>query len=145
MTKTPVIGLLAAFFSFVFCMSSIEHGTREKSNWQTNLTLIHLSVPLIDKEWGTQGKASETATFLFISADSNVTGINTALMHSPHALSFHWTPRLQSQPDQRSHSGALVATVIKQSISILKQRRKHIVGVSLTSYSQSCLKKKSCL
>lgn len=99
-----------SFFN-VFCLPSIEHGTREKSNWQTNLTFIHLSVPLIDKEWDTQGKASETATFLFITADSNVTGINTALMHSPHALSFHWTPRLQSQPNQQSHSGALVATV----------------------------------
>lgn len=88
---------------------NMAHG--EKSNWQTNLTFIHLSVPLIDKDWDTQGKTSETATFLFITADSNVTGIDTALMHSPHALSFHWTPRLQSQPDQQSHSGALVATV----------------------------------
>lgn len=35
-----------------------------------------------------------TSTFLFISADSNVTVINTALMNSPRALSFHWTPRV---------------------------------------------------
>lgn len=45
-------------------------------------------------EVDTKVKARATATFLFISVDSNVTGINLALMHSPRAPSFQWTPRV---------------------------------------------------
>ena len=67
-----------------------DHRNNFDSNWQLWCGYFHFSL-----EVDTQGKVRVSDCDLSVRlTDSNVTVINTALTHSPHALSFQWTPRV---------------------------------------------------
>lgn len=73
--------------------NTVDHRNNSDLNWQLLCGYFHFSLGV--GEVDTQGKVRVSDCDLSVRlTDSNVTVINTALMHSPHALSFQWTPRV---------------------------------------------------